>query len=107
MRNEIDITGVFVPTYFTDQKDLTIEEAYLLALLVELVRRREVIDFTNQAFSTQMKRDVRTISRWLDILVKRKYIEILGKAQNRVIIVTAKTFKLKKDYYSKKKGGIN
>ena len=104
MRNEIDTIGVFIPTYFTDRKDLTIEEAYLLSLFVDLAKRREKIDYTNQAFSNLMKRDIRTISRWLVLLEKRGYIQIVGKAQNRVILITAKTNGIKKQFY-KERGG--
>jgi CTP-dependent riboflavin kinase len=104
MRNEIDTIGVFIPTYFTDRKDLTIEEAYLLSLIVDLAKRREKIDYTNQAFSNLMKRDIRTISRWLVLLEKRGYIQIVGKAQNRVILITAKTKGIKKHFY-KERGG--
>lgn len=100
MRNEIDTVGVFVPTYFTNRKDLTLEEAYLLSLILDLARRREKIDYTNQAFSNVMKRDVRTISRWLVLLEKRGYIETIGKAQNRVILITKKTNGIKKQFYN-------
>lgn len=102
MRNEIDTVGIFFPDYFLDRKDLTIEEAYILALIYELVKRHERIDYSNKAFANKIHRNERSISRWLDLLEKRKYIEMKGNAQNRIIFLTKKTFKIRKDFHDER-----
>ena len=103
MRNQIELDIVNVPDYFTQRKDLTLEEAYLLSVIYQLVKKGERIDYSNYAFSVQMKRDERSVSRWLTLLQKRKYIFIKGRVQNRLIFITNKTRQVESEYYELKK----
>lgn len=105
MRNKITIKGIFTPIYVITQKDLTVEESYIFSIMLNTSNQHEKIDYTNQAYADIIGRDVRTITRCINMLIKRNYIRVVGSGKKREFKLTSKIFDLKKEFENKK-GGI-
>lgn len=103
MRNKIEIKDIHTPIYVITQKDLTVEESYIFSIMLNASYRHEKIDYTNKAYAEIIGRDVRTISRCIDMLIKRNYIRVVGYGKKREFKLTSKIFELKEKY---EKGGI-